>query len=60
MAMVANYNYSWILLLFLTHIGEGQNLYTFLAPNAYLQLEDHVKITNSDVVSQVYDVSQLL
>lgn len=39
------------------HVGGGLNLYQFLAPNAYPQLRDHVDVTNSTVISQVYDVS---
>ena len=38
-------------------IGHGLNLYKVLAPNAYPQLNDHVEITDSRVLSQVYDVS---
>ncbi len=35
------------------------NLYKWLAPNAYPQLEDHIQITGTTVVSQVYDVSDV-
>ena len=41
------------------HADHGLDLYQVLAPNAYPQLDGHVKITDGWVLSQVYDVSLL-
>ena len=42
------------------NLGLGLNLYKVLAPNAYPQLDGNVVITDSRVLSQVYDVSHSL
>ena len=43
---------------FLTLLLAGQklNLYKYLAPDAYPQLQDHVDVTDTTVASEVYDV----